>query len=148
MFEGTIHAQRLNSLIDMHAIKFTCSCICSPTYPVVSEVYISVDCAQWVAQSGVVWYYLLDLWEGLISNSKFLRRWGMWNLPNKFKFLEILGRGCGVCKMWDWNIWLTLAAVDFIVTSSVSRRGLIWEEGRRVGTTRKHYIQPGVFLRM
>ena len=33
--------------------KFTCSCICSPTYPVLSEVmYISVDCARWVAQSG------------------------------------------------------------------------------------------------
>jgi len=25
----------------------------------------------------------------------------VWNLPNKFKFLEILGRGCGVCEIWN-----------------------------------------------
>ena len=45
---------------------------------------------------------------------------------NRFKFQGV-GVGSVRCEMR--NIWLTLAAVNLIRTSSASRRGLTWEEG-------------------
>ena len=45
---------------------------------------------------------------------------------NRFKFQ---GVGVGPVRCEMRNIWLTLAAVNLVTTSSVSRRGLTWEEG-------------------
>ena len=51
---------------------------------------------------------------------------------HEFKFQGV-GVGSVRCEMR--NIWLTLAAVNLITTSSASRRGLSGEEGWQVGTT-------------